>query len=214
MRPVISAPRRRRALASAFCVLALASCTRDLALPSPPTSPIIAGFTPSAAYAGQLVRVAGTHFAAEAAGNTVNFAHASARADRWDGAELVVRVPADADDGALTVSSREGPAPLRRASSTTSGSESRGAFRWRRRAQSSIALAPSTASPPPATCCSTPGSTAGSSGRGLGLHLSGLRELRCRALGGRGVLYGRGSRLRTRRARPPRHRYGNGFSTD
>jgi hypothetical protein len=108
MRLVFSAPRPIRALSSAFCVLALVSCTRDLALPSPPTSPTIAGFTPLAAYAGQLVRVSGTHFALEATGNTVNFAHASARGERWDGAALVIRVPADAGDGAVTVTSREG----------------------------------------------------------------------------------------------------------
>jgi hypothetical protein len=102
------------------CLLAvamLAGCSRDLALPSPPTSPALTGFAPAAAYAGQLLRVAGSHFDADPASNTVNFAHASVRGLRFDGTDLVVRVPADAGDGAITVGNRDGtsepsPAPF------------------------------------------------------------------------------------------------------
>jgi hypothetical protein len=93
------------------CLLAvamLAGCSRDLALPSPPTSPALTGFAPAAAYAGQLLRVTGSHFDADPASNTVNFAHASVRGLRFDGTDLVVRVPADAGDGAITVGNRDG----------------------------------------------------------------------------------------------------------
>jgi hypothetical protein len=111
MRHVLTAQRRRcAAVAPAFLVLLalLSGCSRDLALPSPPTSPALTGFSPTAAYAGQLVRVTGTHFDADPAGNTVNFAHGSVRGIRFDGEELVARVPADAGDGAITVANRDG----------------------------------------------------------------------------------------------------------
>lgn len=98
----------RLSLGVTVLVLALAGCSRDLALPSPPTSPVVDAFSPPAAYAGQLVRVAGSHFDADPAANTVNFAHASVRGLRFEGAELVVRVPADAGDGKITVANRDG----------------------------------------------------------------------------------------------------------
>ena len=103
-----SPPRRSLLLASAVGLLALAGCSLDLDLPGAPTSPTVTDFSPRGAYAGQLVRVVGSHFEADAAANTVNFALASARGDRWEGATLVVRVPADAGVGPITVSNRDG----------------------------------------------------------------------------------------------------------
>lgn len=109
MRPAPAARLPRRlALAVLLPALALAGCSRDLALPGVPSGPSLGGFTPSSAYAGQLLRVSGANFEADAAANTVNFSHASARGERFEGALLVVRVPADAGDGPITVSSREG----------------------------------------------------------------------------------------------------------
>jgi len=105
---VPSAPRRCRVALLLAAALALAGCARDLELPGVPSSPTLAGFTPSAAHAGELLRVSASHLEADASANTVNFAHASARGERWLGGELVVRVPADAGDGAITVSNREG----------------------------------------------------------------------------------------------------------
>src|SRR5574341_1611460 len=88
--------------------LSLACCTRDLELPGIPTNPTLSGFTPTAAHAGQLIRVTGTHLDAEATANAVNFANATGRGERWEGSDLVVRVPADAGDGPITVSNRDG----------------------------------------------------------------------------------------------------------
>jgi hypothetical protein len=113
MRPQTVAPPRRPAALSALAAiasvaLALAGCSLDLDLPAAPTTPTVTGFSPAAAYAGQLVWISGSHFEHDANANTVNFALGSARGERWDGAQLVVRVPADAGDGPLTVSSRDG----------------------------------------------------------------------------------------------------------
>jgi len=113
MRPVTDAPLHRRRLAAhaalaALAALALGGCSRDLDVPAPPASPTITGLTPAKAYAGQLVFVTGEHLELDATANTLNFPHASARGERWDGDRLVVRVPADAGDGPVTVTSREG----------------------------------------------------------------------------------------------------------
>lgn len=105
--PRALAPSVAASLAAAFA-LTLAGCSRDLALPGLPSGPSLAGFAPAAGYAGQLLRVTGTHFEADAAANTVHFAHASARGERFDGGDLLVRVPADAGDGPITVSNRDG----------------------------------------------------------------------------------------------------------
>jgi hypothetical protein len=109
MRSVTPAPTRHPlVLAWAIGVLTLAGCSLDLDLPGAPTGPTVTAFSPTSAYAGELVRVTGSHFEADAPANTVSFALASARGVRWDGAELVVRVPADAGDGPIAVSSRDG----------------------------------------------------------------------------------------------------------
>lgn len=97
----------RRAAAAALLALALAGC-RDLALPSPPTSPTVTDFTPHQAYAGQLIAVSGTGFDPAASANTVNFAFASARAEKWSGGSLLVRVPPDAGSGPITVTGTQG----------------------------------------------------------------------------------------------------------
>jgi hypothetical protein len=86
----------------------LAGCARDLDLPGVPTSPTVTGFFPTSAFGGQLVRITGVHFAGVAAENTVHFAYASARGERLESGALLVRVPANAGDGPITVSNREG----------------------------------------------------------------------------------------------------------
>jgi hypothetical protein len=99
---------RRLALLSILVVAGHAGCTRDLALPEPPTSPTVASFAPQAAFAGQLVRITGQHFSGAASENTVNFAHASARGERMEDGALLVRVPPAAGTGPITISNREG----------------------------------------------------------------------------------------------------------
>src|SRR5512133_3034545 len=111
MRSVTAAPARRFAAPFALAAIAcaaLAACSFDLELPALPSSPTVSGFSPGSALAGQLVRVTGSHFAAVASENTVNFANASARAERFDGGDLLVRVPANAGDGPITVANLEG----------------------------------------------------------------------------------------------------------
>jgi hypothetical protein len=108
MRSATATSPRRLALLSLLATAGLAGCTRDLELPEPPTSPVIASFAPAQAFAGQLVRVTGVHFAAAATENTVNFAFASARVERSEGGALLVRVPPDAGTGPITVTNREG----------------------------------------------------------------------------------------------------------
>jgi hypothetical protein len=111
MRSVTVAPPRRFAAPFALAAIAcaaLAACSFDLELPALPSSPTVTDFSPKSALAGQLVRVTGSHFAAVAGENTVNFANASARAERFDGGVLVVRVPANAGDGPITVANLEG----------------------------------------------------------------------------------------------------------
>jgi hypothetical protein len=108
MRSVTPAPARCALVLASALGLALAGCSLDLDLPGEPTSPTVTGFSPPAAYAGQLLQLQGGHFAADAAENTVNFAHASVRAEGWAGSDLLVRVPGDAGDGPITVSNREG----------------------------------------------------------------------------------------------------------
>lgn len=97
----------RRAAVATLLALGLAGC-RDLALPSPPTSPTRPAFQPASAFAGQLLRITADHLDPDATANTVSFAYASARGIRFEGADLVVRVPADAGDGSITVANREG----------------------------------------------------------------------------------------------------------
>jgi hypothetical protein len=111
MRSVTVAPPRRFAAPFALAAIAcaaLAACSFDLELPALPTSPTVSKFLPGAAYAGELIRLTGTQFDPDPGANTVNFALASARALRFDGGALVVRVPADAGSGTITVTSRSG----------------------------------------------------------------------------------------------------------
>lgn len=116
MRPQTVAPPRRSAARSALAAiasvaLALAGCSFDLELPAVPSGPTLSEpspFSPAAAYAGQLIRLTGSRFDADPGANTVNFAFASARALRFEGGALVVRVPADAGDGPITVTNRDG----------------------------------------------------------------------------------------------------------
>jgi hypothetical protein len=93
--------------AAALC-LALAGCSHDLDLPAERSAPAITGFSPASAYSGQLVRLTGQRLDPDAASNTVNFARAYTRGERWDGGALVVRVPAGAGDGAITVTGSGG----------------------------------------------------------------------------------------------------------
>lgn len=109
MRPAPAAPPRHRlALAAVLSALALAGCSRDLDLPGVPSGPTLGGFTPSAAYAGQLIRVTASNLEADAAANVVNFANGSARGERFEGTTLLVRVPAGAGDGPVTVENLDG----------------------------------------------------------------------------------------------------------
>lgn len=100
--------RSASAVLLAAAALALGGCSRDLELPAPPASPSVTGFTPAAAFGGQLLRIHGQHFDPIATENLVDFASGSARAERFDGTDLVVRVPAEAGDGPITVASRKG----------------------------------------------------------------------------------------------------------
>ncbi|HSM91563.1 MAG TPA: hypothetical protein VLT47_01685 [Anaeromyxobacteraceae bacterium] len=108
MRSETAGPPGRFARLAPLALAALAACSFDLELPGVASSPRVSAFTPGAALAGQLVRVTGSHFAATANENTVNFANASARAERLDGADLLVRVPPNAGDGPITVANLEG----------------------------------------------------------------------------------------------------------
>jgi outer membrane protein assembly factor BamB len=105
--------RRRTVLATApslalALALTLPGCARDLELPPPPAGPALTGLDPSAAFAGELIEVAGRGFAADPAGNAVVFPGATARGERLTATGLVVRVPPDAGSGELRVTSDGG----------------------------------------------------------------------------------------------------------
>jgi outer membrane protein assembly factor BamB len=104
---------RRTVLATATSLalalaLALPGCARDLELPPPPAGPALTGLDPSAAFAGELIEVAGRGFAADPAGNAVVFPGATARGERLTATGLLVRVPPDAGSGELRVTSDGG----------------------------------------------------------------------------------------------------------
>lgn len=101
-----------RALPVAAALAALAQlaagCARELELPPRSTAPVLAALSPSAAYAGQLVRLQGSGLDPDPSANVVTFAAATARGLRFEGAALVVRVPDDAGSGPVIVANGRG----------------------------------------------------------------------------------------------------------
>jgi hypothetical protein len=105
-RPTASRAARLAALAAAL--LALAGCARDLDLPPEAAGPRLTGLAPAQAYAGELVEVLGAGFADDPTANRVDFARASAQGVARTGGGLLVRVPADAGSGPVTVTTSRG----------------------------------------------------------------------------------------------------------
>jgi len=99
------APARLGALALA---VALAACGRDLELPSPPAGPRLDSLHPASAYGGQLIEVRGTGFAEDPTANQVDFPRATTRGLGRTPAGLLVRVPASAGSGSITVTTSRG----------------------------------------------------------------------------------------------------------
>jgi hypothetical protein len=97
-------PGARVALALALVV---AGCSRDLTL-TVPTAPSITALSPTRAYAGQLVTIAGSNFDKDPAANVVLFPLATARAHLATATGIVVRVPDAAGSGTVSVTTGGG----------------------------------------------------------------------------------------------------------
>ncbi|MCM2333683.1 MAG: hypothetical protein NDI82_07025, partial [Anaeromyxobacteraceae bacterium] len=101
-------PRHAHRLAAHLLALLLAGCARDLDLPPAAIGPRLTALLPQAAYAGELVELQGAGFAEEPAANRVDFARASAQGVALTPGGLIVRVPADAGSGPITVTTSRG----------------------------------------------------------------------------------------------------------
>lgn len=90
-------------------LLLLAGCARDLALPAAIVSPVVTGFAPDHAFAGERLLVTGQALDPIPARNLVHFARGTAAGEAFDAAgALLVHVPADAGSGALAVATVAG----------------------------------------------------------------------------------------------------------
>ncbi len=95
--------------ALAFALASAAgACSRDVTLPPEATAPRIQSIVPDRAYAGQAITIAASGLDPAADQNLVQFPSAVARGERTSGDQLVVRVPADAGTGQITVQASGG----------------------------------------------------------------------------------------------------------
>lgn len=94
------------ALAAALALLA--GCARDLDLPPQATGPRLLALVPAQAYAGELVEIRGAGFADEPTANRVGFSRATTQGLARTAEGLLVRVPADAGSGPVTVTTSRG----------------------------------------------------------------------------------------------------------
>lgn len=105
-RPTPARPLRAAALA--LVLLGLAGCARDLDLPPRAAGPRLTALSPARAYAGELVEIQGTGFAGDPAANRVTFARATTQGVALSPGGLLVRVPADAGSGPVTITTSRG----------------------------------------------------------------------------------------------------------
>ncbi|HEY7724103.1 MAG TPA: IPT/TIG domain-containing protein, partial [Anaeromyxobacteraceae bacterium] len=97
-------------LALAAAAALQAACVRNVELPAETGVPTVTDFSPSAAYAGELLAVRGSGFDGAPQRNRVEFASgATATGTELRSGALIVRVPRGAGSGAIAVSNARGP---------------------------------------------------------------------------------------------------------
>jgi hypothetical protein len=96
-----------RTSAALVAAALFAACSHDLSL-QVPTGPVVQALTPTSAFSGQVLRIRGTGFDLDPTSNLVVFPGAQARAHALSGGDLLVRVPANAGSGTVSVTNSLG----------------------------------------------------------------------------------------------------------